>query len=744
MLNNHEANLTDEEAAAEVARVAKTYPVVRLLSADQIKSEPNCLLAGDRCPCLRQSSLEALAGSDDVSEQLLNDGTEYRARLRPLKVEGEPHVLLMVRPIDEQEAAEEDLVYTDVLTGVRNRRYYEEKLRNARMNAGVAMIDLDDFRVFNDTCGRHAGDLALGAVATAMRGGIRSTDELVRYGCDKFVVVMPNIPSDDFTRRLHQVSDAVRSTIIPGHEYVSLTACVGGVRIHGETVDEGVGRAVQLLSRAKAKAGTVVTDADSIEAFQSEKPLVLIVDDSEMNRVILNEMLKDEYCILEADNGRAALDMLDRYGDELSLVLLDIVMPGISGFEVLADLSRRSGIDNLPVIMISSEDSDDMVLRAYELGASDYINRPFDSRVVRRRVSNTIRLYAKQRRLTNLLSQQYNERVKNSRMLIDIMAGVMELRNGESGRHVTNIEKLTELLLGCLVQRSGTISLDNEERSTIALASALHDIGKMSIDDAILNKPGRLTPEEFEIMKTHTTIGADMLLELGSHHAGNALMEYAYQIARWHHERWDGKGYPDGLKGDEIPIAAHLRVQQHILHKFRAVVAVRPFPENAEKRQQQPQQVVGKLLPPRPHGLQRRFQRGVPLLGDLHRENDGGSIGETAERPRVGGFDDEAAPEGVVGVSAPEGVHLFQIRRQAEGCVVVLRAGDALQDTGQNRTRLADDNKYLLVVSVHIAPSHSGGLIRLRAVRSAELAFRCVFHRLTGHGLPIPQGRTSF
>ena len=511
MLNNHEVNLTDEEAAAEVARVAKTYPVVRLLSADQIKSEPNCLLAGNRCPCLRQSSLEALAGSDDVSEQLLNDGTEYRARLRPLKVEGEPHVLLMVRPIDEQEAAEEDLVYTDVLTSVRNRRYYEEKLRSARMNAGVAVIDLDDFRVFNDTCGRHAGDLALGAVATAIHSGIRSTDELVRYGCDKFVVVMPNIPSDDFTRRLHQVSDAVHATIVPGHEYVSLTACVGGVRIHGETIDEGVGRAVQLLSRAKAKAGTVVTDADSIEAFQSEKPLVLIVDDSEMNRAILNEMLKDEYCILEADNGRTALDMVDRYGDELSLVLLDIVMPGISGFEVLADLSRRSGIDNLPFIMISSEDSDDMVLRAYELGASDYINRPFDSRVVRRRVSNTIRLYAKQRRLTSLLSQ-----------------------------------------------RSGTISLDNEERSTIALASALHDIGKMSIDDAILNKPGRLTPEEFEIMKTHTTIGADMLRELGRHHVGNALMEYAYQIARWHHERWDGKGYPDGLKGDEIPIAAQV------------------------------------------------------------------------------------------------------------------------------------------------------------------------------------------
>ena len=558
MLNNHEANLTDAEAAAEVARAAKIYPVVRLLSADQVKSDRNCLLAGDRCPCLRQSSLEAMTSSDEISERLLNDGVEYRARIRSLMVEGEPHVLLMERPIDERESAEEDPVYTDVLTSVRNRRYYEEKLHSARMNAGVAMIDLDDFRAFNDTCGRHAGDLALGAVAAAIRSGIRSTDELVRLGCDKFVAVMPNIPSDDFARRLRHVSDAVHATIVPGHEHVSLSACVGGVRINGETVEEGVNRAVQLLSHAKAKPGTVVTDTDAIETFQSEKPSILIVDDSEMNRAILNEMLKDEYRILEADNGRTALDMVDRYGDELSLVLLDIIMPGVNGFEVLGELSRRSVADSLPVVMISSEDSDDVVLRAYELGASDYINRPFNARVVRRRVSNTIRLYAKQRRLTNLLSQQYNERVKNSRMLIDVMAGVMELRNGESGLHVTHIEKLTELLLGCLVHRSDKFPLDNEQRSAIAMASALHDIGKMSIDDAILNKPGRLTTEEFEIMKTHTTLGADMLLELGRQHAGNPLLEYAYQIARWHHERWDGKGYPDGLKGDDIPIAAQV------------------------------------------------------------------------------------------------------------------------------------------------------------------------------------------
>ena len=285
---------------------------------------------------------------------------------------------------------------------------------------------------------------------------------------------------------------------------------------------------------------------------------MLIADDSKVSRSILGEMLKDDYRILEADSGRATLDAVDRYGGDLSLVLLDIAMSDMSGCEVLAELSRQAALDSLPVIMISSEDTDDVVLRAYDLGASDYISRPFDDRIVRRRVNNIIRLYAKQRRLTSLLSQQYNARVNNSRILVDIMASVMEVRNGESGRHVTHIEKLTELLLGDLARRSDKYSLGNEERSSIALASALHDIGKMSIDDAILNKPGRLTPEEFEIMKTHTTIGADMLHNLGRNHEGSALLDYAYQIARWHHERWDGTGYPDGLKGDDIPIAAQV------------------------------------------------------------------------------------------------------------------------------------------------------------------------------------------
>ncbi len=558
MLNKYEVNLTDSEAAAEVTRVEKIYPVVRLLSAEQVDNERDCLFFGDQCPCLRQVCRKVLGGSDEISERLLGDGIEYRASVRPVTVEGERRVLLVARPVDQQEAADEEAAYTDVVTDVHNRRYFEERLRMRHVTGGVAIIDLDDFKMVNDTFGHRVGDLALGVVAAAISDNIRSIDQLVRYGGDEFVIVMPDIAPDDFARCLRHVSEAIRRAVVPGNEQIGLSACASGVRVSGETVEEGVRRAEPLLNHAKTRRGAVVTDADASEAIRSQKPLVLIADDSKMNRSILGEMLKDDYRILEADSGRAALDAVDRYGSDLSLVLLDIVMSGVNGFEVLADLSRRSVSDDLPVIMISSEDSDNVVLRAYELGASDYISRPFDSRVVRRRVSNTIRLYAKQRRLASLLLQQYNERVKNSRMLIDIMASVMELRNGESGRHVTHIEKLTELLLGALARRSDKYLLDNEERSSIALASALHDIGKMAIDDAILNKPGRLTPEEFEIMKTHTTIGADMLRDLGRHHADNALLEYAYQIVRWHHERWDGKGYPDGLKGDEIPIAAQV------------------------------------------------------------------------------------------------------------------------------------------------------------------------------------------
>ena len=365
-------------------------------------------------------------------------------------VESERRVLLVARPIDEQEVADEEAAYTDAVTGVRNCRYFEERLRTRHVSGGAAIIDLDDFKMVNDTFGHRVGDLVLGVVAAVIRDNIRSTDWLARYGCDEFVIVIPDIAHDDFARRLRHVSEAIRSAVVPGNEQIGLSACASGVRVSGETVEEGVHCADPLLNRAKIRRGMVVTDADANETIGSQKYLVLIADDPKVNRSILGEMLKDDYHILEADSGRATLDAVDRYGSDLSLVLLDIVMSGMSGFEVLAKLSRQAALDSLPVIMISSEDADDAVLRAYELGASDYISRPFDARVVHRRVNNIIRLYAKQRRLTNLLSQQYNERVKNSRMLIDIMASVMEISNGESGRHVTHIEKLTELLLGGL------------------------------------------------------------------------------------------------------------------------------------------------------------------------------------------------------------------------------------------------------------------------------------------------------
>ena len=290
--------------------------------------------------------------------------------------------------------------------------------------------------------------------------------------------------------------------------------------------------------------------------WQECRQSVLIVDDSAMNRRMLTEILGGRVDTAEASSGEEWLHLLEENRDGISIVLLDIHMEGMDGFAVLEEMDRQKMLEDIPVIMISSEDKVDAMRRAFDLGASDYISRPFAARVVCQRIGNTMRLYAKQRRLCAAVEKQIREADQNSRIMLALLNRVMEKRNGESRNHVRRIQIITALLLAQLAQKNGQHWLTGSVRRRITLAAALHDIGKMSIDDAILNKPGRLTPEEFEIMKTHTTIGADMLRELGSHHAGNALMEYAYQIARWHHERWDGKGYPDGLKGDEIPIAA--------------------------------------------------------------------------------------------------------------------------------------------------------------------------------------------
>ncbi len=290
---------------------------------------------------------------------------------------------------------------------------------------------------------------------------------------------------------------------------------------------------------------------------ETERETVLIIDDSEMNRAILTEMLQADFDILEAEDGEAGVKILQEKKESISLVMLDIVMPGMDGFEVLGYMNRAGMMDTLPVIMISSEDSQSVVRRAYDMGASDYISRPFDAQIVYRRVMNTIMLYAKQRRLLSMVTKQIYEKEKNNRIMISILSQVMGFRNSESAAHILHINMITSMLLERLIQKTDRYQLDWNKCLLIATASALHDIGKIGIPDGILNKPGRLTSEEYEIMKGHTTIGAEMLEKLDIYR-DEELVRIAYEICRGHHERYDGKGYPDGLKGDEIPISAQV------------------------------------------------------------------------------------------------------------------------------------------------------------------------------------------
>ena len=553
-------DMTHDEADAELARLREQYPVVSFLTREQVEGEDYCLLYGKECPCMRMVAREVIRDGGEQNRQLKMGDYHHDATARYAKVAGEEGVILYARPLSAPGTGEgtQELLYKDVLTGVLNRRYYEDRLRHQYLAAGVALIDLDDFKLVNDTLGHHAGDLALAAVAQAMADDIRESDILVRYGGDEFVLVLPGIASDDFGKKLRHVAKRISQATVPGYPQITLGASIGGVLAAGRTVEDAVVQADKLMYKAKQRTDPVVTEADANEGeSDSTKPLILVVDDSEMNREILHEMLKDDYEVMEVCCGEDALKRLEEYGDDISLVLLDIVMPGMNGFEVLSRMEKIGWLEDIPVIMISSEDADEVVLNAYELGASDYIRRPFDARIVRHRVRNTMHLYAKQRRLSTLLAQQFYEREKDSRMLVDIMSGVMELKNGESGKHVLHIRVLTEILLERLVQKTDRYGLTGAQRSTIAMASTLHDIGKMAIDDKILNKPGRLTDEEYEIMKTHAVIGAQMLTSLDQYEDA-PLIKTASAICHWHHERWDGRGYPDGLKGDEIPIEAQV------------------------------------------------------------------------------------------------------------------------------------------------------------------------------------------
>lgn len=301
-------------------------------------------------------------------------------------------------------------------------------------------------------------------------------------------------------------------------------------------------------------AGYVVEGENECMEYQET---ILIVDDSALNRMVLIEILgKENYTFLEAENGQQAVELLDCH-PEVDLLLLDITMPEIDGFGVLEIMNQYHWIEETPVIMISAEDAYSFIERAYDLGASDYITRPFDARVVCRRVSNTLMLYAKQKRLVQMVAEQVYEKEKVSNTMISILSHIVEFRNNESGLHVVHIRTITELLLRRLRKKTDRYPLTEADISLISTASALHDIGKINIPEQILNKPGRLTKEEFEIVKTHSAVGEHMLRQI-PFNQNEPLVKIAREICRWHHERWDGRGYPDGLKGDEIPISAQV------------------------------------------------------------------------------------------------------------------------------------------------------------------------------------------
>ena len=494
-----------------------------------------------------------------------------------MEIEGQPYVLETVQLLPDGSIMEPDegeyllakmtgyntKLYHDALTGVYNRRYYEDIARNMSGPSGVAIMDLDDFKVHNDTYGHHGGDIALEVVADVVKGNIRKCDSLIRFGGDEFLLILANMPEKSLKKKLEKIRDQVHAAVIHECPHLRVSVSIGGV-VQGEheTMDSAVRRADRLLYHAKATKNEVVVESDntlseSVQTKNCVKPLILIVDDCDMNREILREILSSDYSIMEACGGEEALSMIHQFGTGISLVLLDIVMPGLDGFEVLSYMNQDHTIEDIPVIMISSEDSEAFIRRAYEMGASDYVSRPFDAKVVYRRVTNNIKLYAKQRRLIRMVTEQIREREENVSMLVGVLSQIVEFRNGESGLHVKHIRRFTECILDCLIEKDPDLHLGTKERENIPLASALHDIGKIAVDDKILNKPGRLTPEEFEAMKLHTVYGAKMLEELQPYY-DEPLLKTATDIAHWHHERWDGRGYPDGLVGDAIPLSAQI------------------------------------------------------------------------------------------------------------------------------------------------------------------------------------------
>ncbi len=557
-------SMTRQQAEQEMEQLRKVFPSVRMLTAEQVQ-------AGEALGDAARQALE---------EKITHSRMEYRGQelyeVTALfaQVEGTPCVLELERRLDrimlldpeESEQLFNNLaeyrgkLYRDAVTGAYNERYYQEKSRSRILTAGVAVLRVDDFKAANDVYGRYAGNSVLETVAGVLRRNLGEKDRLIRRGEDRLLLLLPEVGQSDFGQKLEHLRLQLAAAGVPGYSHLHISVSIGGVWIQDGEVSAAVEHAERLATYAQMQKNTVITEQQperTAAAPVHRRQSVLIVDDSELNRKMLGQMLGSRFDIAEAASGEACLQLLEQNATGISIVLLDIHMPGIDGFTVLEEMNQKNLLEQIPVIMISSEDTVDAVRRAFDLGASDYISRPFDAKVVYQRIINTIQLYAKQRRLSAMAADLAFEKERASRMMIGILSQVVEKRNGESRDHVQRVAQLTSMLLAGLAQKTDRYPLTREMRRTIATAAALHDIGKMEIREDLLHKEGPLTEAERRTLQSHTLLGAQMLEEQPECR-DDAFARTAYNICRWHHERYDGGGYPDGLQGEQIPIEAQV------------------------------------------------------------------------------------------------------------------------------------------------------------------------------------------
>lgn len=525
--------------------------------------------------CENCISARVLADKKQRTKIEFIDSDMYQVISRYIEIDNVPHIIEMINCLDSDTLIDSDgrkeligkiagfdkEIYLDVLTGAYNRKYYEDNVKMSTRVSGIAMLDIDDFKLYNDTFGHMAGDVALETVVGVIKEEIRKIDLIIRYGGDEFLIVMPGIEENSFVKKIRHIREKIDNTKVSGYPELKLSVSIGGVVSDGRPIEYAIDKADKLMYKAKIRKNMVVTENDINEGNNNTSEVkrfkILIIDDSEKNRGELTEMLEREFDVINASDAKQGIEMINKYGEDIALLLLEVKICGMSGFEVLTYMKHSGITENIPVIMISDEKSESFIRRAYDLGAVDYIGRPFDFQTVYTRVLNTIKLYAKQRRLEKLVARNMVEKEKNNRMLIGMLEQVIEYRNGESGIHVSHIKILTEMLLDKLMQKTDKYNLSWSQRMMIITSSALHDIGKVGIEEKIINKTEKLTEEESNEMKMHTLIGAGMIENLDEY-KDEELMQIAYGICRGHHERYDGKGYPDGLKGDDIPIGAQV------------------------------------------------------------------------------------------------------------------------------------------------------------------------------------------